>query len=289
VRVLALLGIALMVASCASSPKTQVLPEAEPFAAFPSGALVYLYVDTVKARPILDALPLERMGGNQKAVAAALDKTSSAVAAWYPPGAPRHFLVAAQGRYPSFRASLSFALSPAWKKRRSESGASYWYSAQDKISVFLGPQHAFISDGDPLPVPEASFPQRPEAFASFAEDAVLAGWLTEGGMFLNQCLSSLKIPLQVPAEQVLFCLQQSEGHYQGMIRIETPSVTQAKAVVGLFSLARLFMANLDTKEGVGVFFTHAPVQDGASLNLQTGPLDAQGVALLFSMFSLYSN
>ncbi|MDR2393066.1 MAG: hypothetical protein LBD93_02760 [Treponema sp.] len=289
IRGLALLGIIMMLASCATSPKTQILSEAGPFAGFPQGALAYLYVDTVKARPILDAISLERIQENKRAFAAALDKTTSAVAALYPKGAPRHFLVAARGRYPRFRASLSFAFSAAWKKRRSETGATYWHSPQQGISVLLRPEQAFISDGDPILVPGASLPQAPEAFASFCENAVLAGWLTEGAMPLNQFLSSLEIPLQIPAGQVLFRLQQSEAYYQGMIRIETPSVSQAKALVSLFSMARLFMANLDPQEGAGVFFTNPPVQDGPWVNLRTGPLDAQGVSLLFSMFSLYFN
>ncbi|MDR1986281.1 MAG: hypothetical protein LBP88_04830 [Treponema sp.] len=283
------LGVALMLAACATSPKTQLVPEADPFAGFPQGALAYLYVDTVKARPILDALSLERMEGNKRTIAAALDKTTSAVAALYPKDAPRHFLVAARGRYPSFQASLAFTFSAAWKKRRSETGASYWHSPQRGISVLLSPEQAFISDGDPTPVPGGSFPQAPEAFAPFSENAALAGWLTEAAMPFNQLLQAMEIPLQIPAGQVLFRLQQSEAYYQGMIRIETPSVSQAKALVSLFSIARLFMANLDLKEWAEIFFAYPPVQDGAALNLQTGPLDTQAVALLFTKFSLYSN
>jgi hypothetical protein len=283
------LGIALLFAACATSPKTQVLPEAESFAGFPQGALAYLYVDTVKARPILDAISLERIGGNKGSIAAALDKTTSAVAALYPKGGPRHFLVAARGRYPSFQASLSFAFSAAWKKRRSETGVSYWHSPQRGISILLNPEQVFISDGDPVPVPGVSFPQAPEAFTSFSEHAVLAGWLTEGAMPFNQLLHSLEIPLQIPAGQVLFSLRQSEAYYQGVIRIETPSVSEAKALVSLFSIARLFMANLDLNTWETVFFAYPPVQDGAALNLWTGTLDAQGVALLFTQFSLYSN
>lgn len=284
-----LLGVVLMLAACATSPKTQVVPEAAPFAGFPQGALAYLYVDTVKARPILDAISLDPIGkGNPKTIAAALDKTTSAVAALYPKGSPRRFLVAAQGRYPRFGASLSFTFSTAWKKRRSATGASYWYSPQQGISVLLNADHAFISDGDPLPAAQGAVPP-PEAFALFAEDAVLAGWLTEGAMPFNHVLYALEIPLQIPAGQVVFCLQQSGSQYQGLIRIETPSVSQAKALVSLFSLASLFMPNLDLQEWGKIFFAYPPVQDGAALNLRTGLLDAQEVALLFTTFSLYSN
>lgn len=284
------LGIALMLSACATSPKTQAVPEAALFAGFPQGALGYLYVDTVKARPILDAISLEPMGkGNPKTIAAALDKTASAAAALYPKGSPRRFLVAAQGRYPRFGASLSFTVSTDWKKRRSATGASYWYSPQQGISVLLNADQAFISDGDPVLVPKGSFPPVPEAFASYAEHAALAGWLTEGAMPFNQLLQTLEIPLQIPAGQVVFCLQQSEARYQGLIRIETPSVSQAKALVSLFSLAGLFMANLDLQVWEKIFFAYPPVQDGAALNLRTGSLDAQEIALLFTTFSLYSN
>ncbi|MDR3115960.1 MAG: hypothetical protein LBU25_10635 [Treponema sp.] len=284
-----LIPILLLFASCATSPKRQVLPEAAPFAGFPEGALVYLYVDTVKARPILEAISLERIGGDKSTIAAALDKTTSVVAALYPQGASRRFLVAARGRYPTFQASLSFTFSAAWKKRRSETGVSYWHSPQRGISVLLSPEEAYISDGDPVLVRGLSSPQTPEAFASFSEHAVLAGWLTEGAMPFNYLLSSLEIPLQIPAGQVFFRLQPSEGYYQGMIRIETPSVSQAKALVSLFSIARLFMANLDLQEWGAILFAYPPIQDGATVHIHTALLDAQEVALLFSRFSLYSN
>jgi hypothetical protein len=292
--VLVSLGIVLGLASCATSPKTQARSEAAPFARFPAGAIGYLYVDTVKARPILNAVSLERFGGNSASMAAVLDKTATAAVAFYPQGGSRHFLMEARGRYPRFQASLSFTFNAGWKKRRAATGASYWYAPQTGISVFLEADHAFVSDGDPLPAPEGSFLSVPEAFALFAQDAVLAGWLTEGAMPLNQFLQSLEIPLQIPAGQVLFSLRQSQGYYEGLIRLETPSVSQARALVSLFSMARLFIGPLvpgevnsltDPQAFGRLFFAHPPEQDGAILNLRTGLLDAQGVALLFTLFS----
>ncbi|MDR1029418.1 MAG: hypothetical protein LBL76_00940, partial [Treponema sp.] len=265
-------GIVLGLASCTTSSKTQALSEAGPFARFPAGALVYLYVDTVKARPILNAVSLERFGGNPTTMAAVLDKTATAAVAFYPKGGPRRFLVEARGRYPRFQASLSFTFNAGWKKQRAATGASYWYAPQTGISIFLDADHAFVSDGDPLPAPDGSVLSVPETFALFAQDAVLAGWLTEGATPLNQFLQSLEIPLQIPAGQVLFSLQQSQGYYEGLIRLETPSVSQARALVSLFSMARLFMGPLvpgdinsltDPQALGGLFFAHPPEQDGA--------------------------
>lgn len=283
------LGMAVLLAACATAPKPPQVPEVERFLGFPPGALGYLYVDTVKARPILEVVLQDLMRGNPKTMAAALDKTTKATAALYPKGAPQRFLVAAQGRYPRFGASLSFTFSSAWKKRHAISGPSYWYSLRQGIGVRLETDRAIISDGEPLLLGESVVPQVPEAFASFAEEAALSGWLTEGAMPLNQLLQTLGIPLQIPTGQVVFRLESWETGYQGLIRLETPSVSQAKALASLFSLAGLFIGKQDLQGWGSILFAHPPVQDGAVVTLQTGLLEPKELALLFSTFSVYSN
>ncbi|MDR1956421.1 MAG: hypothetical protein LBQ30_06160 [Treponema sp.] len=279
-----LLGVAFFLSSCATAPKTT---PPDPFTRFPQGALVYLAVDAVKARPILEAIPK-----SQAIPSAVLDRTATIHAAFYPAGGERRFLAAARGRYPNFRAGISLAFNARWKKRRSATGGSYWYSAQEDLGISLGTDQVLVSDGDPYTAEGASFVQVPEGFAAFSHDAALAGWITEGAMPLNQLLSSLELPLRIPAGQVLFNLQQSGksgNHYEAMIRLETPSASQAKALVMLFSLARPFiLATPDPSLLARVLFMQPPVLDDRSVNLRTGALDAQEVALLFSLFSVYS-
>jgi hypothetical protein len=288
----------VLLMSCASQAK--VKPEIQDsgpgFASLARGALVYLYVDIQGARSILDHFPFEVMRSAQ--VAQVLDRTESAVAAFYPGGAPRRFLAVAQGRYPSSPAKWSFALSPAWKKRRSETGAAYWYSAKRSISVSLAPDQARVSDGDPFVLPPGV--EVPEGFEEFQQGAVMAGWMEDAQELLNTIVASLGIPLQLPATQILFSLYGSGNEYETNIKIETPSVSHARAFMILLSQVQRAMVNGnpnspedaaigDPLSLITALLANPPVQDGPYLKLHTGSLDAKGIALLFNRFSLYSN
>jgi hypothetical protein len=286
------LALALL-ASCATGPRKRP-PEGEgEFAALAPGALAYVSVDVKRARPILERVALGGFSGQQ--AAEILDKTDSAVAAVYPPGFPRSFLVAAQGAYPGFRAGLSFALSPSWKRVRSPEGA-YWRSSLQGLSVALDKRRAFVSDGDPLIPPPG--PEAPEPYGALRRGALLAGWSDYGGASLNQFLASLEIPLRLPADRIVFAVYDfpaggEPGLYQALLRIETPSVSQAKGLAAIFSLARIFLADLPPEAAgplalAAALFANPPVQDGPALIARPGPLDAPGIALLFTMLSLYS-
>jgi hypothetical protein len=164
----------------------------------------------------------------------------------------------------------------------------------------------------------------PEGFAEFRRGAALSLWVEEPAVPLNQFLDGLGLPLQIPAEQLLISLHPAPRDeavqgaaspaapsadpgpvgYEGHVRIKTPTATQARALVTLLSMARLFAANAagtaaearsaDGSPPAGpmalipVLFAYPSVQDGAFLNIRTAPLDAGEIALLFSLFSLYS-
>ncbi|MDR3333684.1 MAG: hypothetical protein LBT13_02195 [Treponema sp.] len=280
----------VLLVSCASQAKVKPGIQDAGFASLARGALVYLYVDVQGGRSILDRLTFE--GSAQ--VAQVLDRTESAVVAFYPGGAPRRFLTVAQGRYPSSQAAWSFTLSPSWKKRRSETGAAYWHSTKGGISVFLGPDQARVSDGDPFVLPPGV--EVPEGFEEFQQGAVMAGWMEDAQELLNNIVASLGIPLQLPATQILFSLYGSGNEYETNIRIETPSVSHARAFMILLSQVQRALVNGNSPEAIGdplsliaALLANPPVQDGPYLKLHTGSLDAKGIALLFNRFSLYSN
>jgi hypothetical protein len=292
-----IIGSALIFTACATGSKSYnaALDELDEFAPLDAGGIVYLYIDAVKARPILDAVELPGMGSmDKKQRDQVFDRTSSAVAAYYPETGDRRFLVAAQGAYPSARANMSFGFSSAWKKRRSQTGDAYWYSVQNKLSVSLSPSRAFISDGDPFVQPSGT--QSPEGLAPFRQEAVLAGWVDNGAAPINRFLAGLNIPIEIPAGRVLFGVYQREQGYEARIRIETPSASQARGVAAIISMARLFMpppasaddSLTDPLALAGVLFANPPKQEGVYLDVHTGPLNKKGISLLFNMFSVYS-
>jgi hypothetical protein len=285
----------LFLASCATAPKTAPVDGGD-FSALAPGGTAYFSINVPQARPLLDLISLGGFSGRDAGTL--LDKTDFAVAAVYPPESGRSFLAAARGNYPSGRIGLSFTFSSAWKKRPSAAGASYWRSDRDGLSVSLNSRRALISDGDPLITPPGVEP--PPAFAALGRDALLAGWTDEGAAPLNRFLALLEIPLHIPADRIFFGIYDvPEGEkgedYEAFLRIETPSVSQARALATIFSLTRVFMAGLTPEDEEDplvlavALFTYAPTQEDAALLIRTGSLKPQGITLLFSMLSLYSN
>jgi hypothetical protein len=303
----------LTLASCASGPRKldPYEPGQDDFALLAPGGTLYFAVDVPQARPILDLISLGNISG--KNVSEALDRTGSAVAAAYGEGEPRRFLAALRGSYPRLRSGLSFAFNSAWKKARSASGDRYWRSSSYGLSIFLGADRALVSDGDPFSPPPG--PVLPGGLAELRRGALLAGWLEDAGTPINQFFARLEIPIQIPAKQALFGVyalpqgapsgkagslspeKPGEGEapvYEATLRIETPSVNQAKALVSVISMVRLFMPGGGFSGAGGTMalaaalFAKPPEQEGPFLIIHTGAMDAQEIALLFNMFSVYS-
>jgi hypothetical protein len=309
----------LVLASCASAPRTRPAEEelGGEFAALDPGALVYLVVDVPAARPILDLVSFD--GGMLRSglPPAILDKTGIAAAAVYPPGTGRRFLLAAEGRFPSGRAGFSFAFSPSWKRTSSPVGKKYWRSAREGLSVFLDSRSARVSDGDPFARAGRVIP--PDSFGPLRRGAVLAGWIESAAAPINSFLEKLGIPLRIPAERALFGIYavppgeypaepgfDSSGsapsgsgepprRYEAVLRIETSSPSQARGLIAMISLLRVFLdtgADIDPGSPAALviaLLSNPPVQEDSSLVLRSSGMDGENIALLFNLFSVYSN
>jgi hypothetical protein len=309
--------------------------------------MLYLVVDVPQARPFLDHINIE--GLTKEDAAQILDKTRYAAAALFPPNSGKRLQAAAWGNYPSFRAGMAFASARDWKKRRSPAG-SFWYSAEQDISLAFDRTRAFAALGpaDPgalagtsaarvpgtgngaaasaaVPVPAAGpYPQgpgvpAPETFAAFREGACLALWLENPTEPLDRFLEGLGLPIRIPAEEFLAALvslpypEDAPGTpppaglqgsaafpgfgetgernlYEIRFQIRAPSETNARTLMTLFSAARLFIPR--TGEGASelffLLFSRPPEQEGPYIRLRSAPMSEEGVALLFTLFSIYS-
>ena len=287
--------------SCATSPKAPIDGSLNELAMLPAGAKVYLLADTVKARGVLDALSSNFL--DAKDAAGVLDSTERAAAAVFPDGAAgsRKFFIAASGNYPSTRANFSFAFSRSWKKQKSSSGSSFWYSQANDLALALGPKLALVSNIDPL----SQFPREipPEGFREFQienQDLALSGWGNNAEESINKFLESMQIPLQMPIEDFFFGAAGLAGNWEFIFRIKVPSAAQARSLVSLFTIARFFVLSglaapavpdgsfspLDTAM---LLFANAPEQNGEYLTIRTPSLNEDEIALLFNVFSIYSN
>jgi hypothetical protein len=274
-----------------------------------------VFADVDEARPILNHIDFAGLSGKQ--AGDILDRTRYAALAMYPEASGKTMQAAAWGKYPGAGAGFYFAFSKDWKKKKSTSGKSYWYSARNGLSVALNSRQAFAAIGEsggaavdggqnivadsknPLD-PFAASPgmPSPDGFTEFRQGAALTLWLENPSVPLNRFLSEMALPLQIPAEELLIGLypaplsESGLANYEALLRVKTPSVSQARALVTIFSMARLFAANAAGTGGMAtlapILFANPPEQDGASLNIRTALLDESEIALLFSLFSVDS-
>jgi hypothetical protein len=301
----------LLFLSCQTVPKTsgplQGIIPLEP------GAIVYIYADVQAARPVLELLPISQL--KDKQAAQIFDKTRTVQAALYPPESGRRFQLAARGKYPSSQAALAFWFSKDWKKKRSHTGANYWYSQTERLSVAMSARQTYVSaslgvtTGDVPADPFSSGLQSPAEFEEAKSSSALACWLVNPGLLVDKIFASMNLPLQLPAKQIYISLFPLAGgkaetevtkpmqKYEVLLCIETPSENQARLIANSMALLRLFSGAPSTSspsaDGSDILsallLANAPVQDGSKLKIKSAPLSLQELALLFKQFSLYSS
>jgi len=131
--------------------------------------------------------------------------------------------------------------------------------------------------------------------------------MNDSGPVIDSFLNSMGIPINIPAKDFFFGVvripadssgsQEEEAKpWEIIFRIRTQSPSQARSLFTLITMARLFLGQISFTEASGnsrdmaaLFFANPPVQEEECLVIRTGPLDERSIALLFNMFSLYSN
>ena len=289
--------------SCRTNPVTPEINLLESgFLPLEPGASVYIVANITQARPILEHVKISFSNNNQ--FRQMLDKTHSAVAAIYLPGNEQRFQLAAWGRYPVSSANMAFGFNKNWKKQRSaKPGATYWYSAQNRLSVALDQKEALVSaaSGSSPIDPLAALPSQtkvPDGFAEFARGAILSCWLNSPASLINQKLGEMRISLEIPAEQIfvsLFPAAESEvagGErlYTATVQIEVSNAIQARALASILTIGRGLFAFGENSGGdfalAAILFSNPPVLDGNKLIIITNALNAREISLLFGSFSL---
>jgi hypothetical protein len=300
--------------SCASAPKAaDPLAGGAAYLPLNEGALAYMVIDVKEARPLLDGLsarlpavfPAAAGGKQSKAL---LDRTGSAALAVFGADNGGYVQAAAWGRYPAGRAGIAFAFDRNWKKRKSAAGYSYWYSERSRVSAALSASQAFVSmktagpEEPPEPAGRSPGTLIPGDFSAFGRGTALAFWLPEPRSFLDRLTGTLELPLQIPAEEIFAALRPGGGtggegdtgkRYEALLRMRTPSPSQARALASLFSLARSFTAGAPAgpaEDGgpaalAAILFANPPVQDDRYITLTTAAMDVETVILFFQLFT----
>ena len=291
-------ALLLFWSGCATIPKDFPGVDEEDFGLLPSGGKVYVWANINEARPILEAISFDGM--SLEDAGGVLDRTRTAVGVFNGEESAERFFLTLRGEYPTFQAGFSMTFSRGWKKQKSKTGNSYWFSPQNGIGLALGPALALVSGGDPFVlIPPAGMAiKSPDGFDDFREATVMAGWIPEPEEPVNKFLNSLAIPIQVPAEDFFFCIVPAgDDQWELEFRIRTSSANQARALLTLFTLARMFIVNSPISgqseenqiaQFLPVLFANLPRREEAVLSLRTPVLDTRELSLLFEAFSVYS-
>ena len=287
--------------SCASVPKPEnFYAGRNSFGLMAEGADLYLTAEVQSVRPILDSLKLGGMSGTE--LKQFLDMSDILTLAVFQVPGKRHFYGAASGKFPSTSGGLFFSASKDWEKMVSGSGMPYWYSERSKLAVSIGAKAAYFSDGDPFVASPGALV--PDALPALQKNSLLSGWMNNPSPAINKLIASFEIPIEIPAERLLFAVfgaeqepakskKDEDREYYAILRFETPTTTQASALVRIFTMARLGLALSDFGEHkemealAKAFFSQNPRQDGSSLILETGKMNGNDLALLFNSISVY--
>jgi hypothetical protein len=316
----------LIMSTCSTIPKNTLEVDRGDFFLLPAGGQLYLWADVSETRPLLESIEYE--GLSLAHAATILDRTNTAAAVFgslktttgsttsgasigngASAGNVDKFFISLQGRYPTFQAGFSLTFSRDWKKLRSNTGNSYWFSQGFGVGLALDSQLALVSGGDPfnsIPSihnqPAASVP---DGFDKFREQyrpqgAVMAGWIPDSAL-INEFLSNFGLPIAIPAEDFFFCvLKEKSGNVDSwdlVFNIRTSSANQARGLVSVFTLARIFISGLSNPgaektslmDFIPSLFANAPQREEATLTLKSDSFSTEELALLFSAVSVYSN
>ena len=289
--------------SCQSVPKTPD-PFINQVSSIPleSGAYAYALIDVDGSRPVLDLLPMQ--GIDKKQVRLILDRTDSMAVALYSPDSERRFQIAAWGSVAPSQGRLIFGASKDWKKEKCPLRHTYWNSKTGNISVAIGMRQAYAAQSagsaPPVPCTHSSGTELPEGFSNFSRGSVMSCWIENPGAAVNKIFSELNVPVTLPAEYLYLCLfpaadteaANSGGLYEMSVRIQTPGATQARSLVRIISLARLFSGGFSSagilQPVLEFFFSADPVQDDKYIIIKTTPVSSRDIALLIEAISVYS-
>jgi hypothetical protein len=311
-------AVALSLSSCASRPPSVEADAAGgEFTYLAAGGLAYFYTDVALARPILTTISIRGIDMTQ--TGRFLDKVDFLAGAVYSGDAPQHLLLHAWRQKGNVPNASALFLSAKWKKTASPTGNNYYHSEIYGLSVATRGSHAFVSDVDPFAFEPAA--ATPEGIAGLRWEAAVLGWLDNAGRPVNNFLSAAGIPVRIPTDRILFGVyrwspesdlavevvdidddepelqagfQPGLPLYELRLRVETENANQARALATLLAFVRVFVENPDITveaeylEALRPLLANPPSQEGSDLVIRTGPMDAEGIALLFNRFAVYS-
>jgi hypothetical protein len=284
--------------SCQSVPKApNVNLESSAALPFEDGAFVYVFADAVRARSIIELLPINEL--NNKQVRQMLDRTRFFAAALFPQGSGLRFQIAAQGNYPGSQANAALSFDKSWKKRRSGTGGRYWYSSLNRLSIVLGSSYAYATayaaaytaasaNNEPFePFTPSPGVQIPEEFIEFHKESYgllnspLSCWIPNPSTLLNQMFAGL--PVQSVKNLFFNLFPGMEGRYEAVIRLQFENPSHARGMAVILSLASGFSSSNPL---LSIFLANPPVVTGNAVDICSALLSEEEIKVLLELLTV---
>lgn len=220
-----------------------------------------------------------------------LEKTKRITIALYRDNAgetrPRFIALLEGEGYPSFTSSFAFTFSSAWEKIKT-TGGNYWKAKNTNIFLAMNPKKLFISD-----MPLFNSGQKtdaPRIRTDFQNNTFAYGWMPEAAI-VSALLNSFGIPLNLPANGLLFTIRPNDYGYEMSLGIEMQSASIAKAAAGMLIIAKNSMTGAVIPDPrlqalAGLFFANSPRVEGNALLITTGVMDERQLTGLLLFFLL---
>jgi len=255
------------------------------------GASAYLLVNVREARPLFDILPVEELKNSQ--ARQMIDRTTFAMAAFFPQESKRRFQIAARGNYPKSVADMMFSLNKDWKKQRYAINSSYWHSGKDKLSIAMTAKQvhiaAWLNDIPADPFAAEPGMEVPDGFNEFRKGALqdrasVSCWVENPGPFLSRMLDEAGVPIRVPVQQFFINLYNtSDKKYEATARLQFENAIHARGVAAILSLAGVF----STDDPIAnLFLSNPSAVNGRNLDIKTAPLSESDILQILKLLNI---
>lgn len=263
----------------------EIIVYGESFIPLDKDGFVYILADIKKMRPLFDLIPVKELKSWQAALV--IDKTEIAVAALFSSDTGRFFQIVGFGSYPSFIANLGLFMHRNWKYMFANK--NYYYSNADRLSVRFSRGEIYVvcwRRTQVSPVPEEPGVKMPEGFNAFrhrsGESAPLSLWMENNDSMISRIFDNEGISVNIPIEKLFINLYHVENNtFKADLMLRINSLFSWRNF-SINALPRRASSTLKT-----LFLANPPVQKGANIEFQSGPLSEEDVASLMRIFLRY--
>ncbi len=288
------LAISAFLASCAGRP--QPIPE-DTLASLGAGAFIYVKAELPVSRPLIDGIlplmsgdktipnsPYQFITADQHQINEALDRCDQIRGALWLDGVDQRWRLAADGRFPSFWASIAFFFDPSWRKG-GVNPRQYWRFKNGPALAFIDDSSVLISDSEPFALSAG-----PALIGSMSDEYTSADlwlWLPDAEEFAGKLLGPVSQLIRLPIKEFSALFNEASNLWRPVVIARFASEREAKAFAALFRIVsrNIDVSGLDDNPGLLVLLKNASLSiQSERIIFELEPMEEERVASLIQGF-----